>query len=634
MPRPSLKQFLELPITVQHAYDAYPLVDSALADLEQGQFSSASMLTDAVYTDDRVAGIINTRLNAVDALDMDFKWQGQDEQEAKEKAEQEAKVPQSVAVPSIGGKPVPAGAPPPPPPPAPTQKPAQARADRRDVYAAALDVQTNGDDDERANEDDIIALKQTILKCAEDHWEQMFPGSALKETRRWGLFVNAGVGELVWSVDPNDGNFYPTLKTWNSQFLYWRWDTRSYWLIHQGGQTEVFPGDGRWVLFAPTGHNHGWLYGLIRALAPLWIDRRFAWKDWARASEKWSVGIVKAKIPAGASPESVARFEGATTNMPSEGTVYLPQLDDGKGGFDLETLKSDGMTGWENFSKRIETIDTSMAVCVLGQNLTTEIKGQGSRAAAQVHENIRADVLKADCEIEDNMVESQILGPWVRYNWSDEASRLGVDWRELVPEIRHVVDPPANKVEDSTALYTVAQAAQLFSQMPDVDVRAVLDQQGVPLREKELIEQQMLPVDPSVNERPRAPGGNEGDTLTPNARGADAPGVTQPLEVASRTVHLALPIPKGLKKNARKGQVIADQIADEGKQRGKAKVADRKAQLLHICKTVDSYDDMRRQVKELYHDATPIQLRDIIERALITAELVGRMATHGDTLHG
>jgi hypothetical protein len=79
----------------------------------------------------------------------------------------------------------------------------------------------------------------------------MLPSSALKEMFRWGLFVNAGVAELVWSWDDND-EFYPTLKTWNSQFLYWRWDTRSYWIIHEGGQTEVYPGDGRWVLFAPT----------------------------------------------------------------------------------------------------------------------------------------------------------------------------------------------------------------------------------------------------------------------------------------------------------------------------------------------------------------------------------------------
>ncbi len=615
MYRPSLKQFLELPIVVQHSVDAYPYVDAAIQDLEQGQFLAPSLLADAVYTDDRVSGVISTRLNAIFALPMEFKWQGQEEEDAKNK-----QPPLPAGTPAGSGSPV--------PDPAaaklrPTQAPAQAS-----VHLAPGEEEAQDPN----HDDEIVALKQMICKKAEDHWEQMLPIAAMKEMTRWGILVNAGVAELVWSWD-DEGDFYPTLKTWNSQFLYWRWDTRSYWLIHTDGQTEVYPGDGRWVLFAPTGHNHGWLYGAIRALAPLWLDRRFAFRDWARASEKWSVGVMKAYMPEGASDASKAIFQNSLTNMPSESLVRLPVTPKDQK-FDIDMVKTDSMTGWESFDKRIERLDTCIAVCILGQNLTTEIKGAGSRAAAQVHENVRADVLKADCEVLDSMIATQVLGPWVRYNWSDEAQRLGIDWRELVPEVTHQVDPPEDKAKISAALFTVAQAAQLFSQMPDVDLRAVLDEQGIPLVEQQRVRPRP-PPSPSVNERPVAPEGDVDPTADPrpDAPGPDAPGVTQPLETPAdeHNVSFSLAkVPPGLKPNARMGQITADSIADEGIALAAKELARRKNELLKICLADTTYEEKRRAIKELYFDARPTELRDIVYRALVASELVGRVATNGD----
>jgi hypothetical protein len=323
--RPSLRQFLELPVIVQHDWQNYVVVDAALQDLEQGNFLSASLLTDAVYTDSRTSGIIATRQNAAFALPMEWKYRGQEDDEKAD-----------------------------------SDQPEQ--------------------DDKPEDSEEVVELKKQILAKAKKNWQKMLPSSALKEMFRWGLFVNAGVAELVWSWDQND-EFYPTLKTWNSQFLYWRWDTRSYWIIHEGGQTEVYPGDGRWVLFAPTGHNHGWLYGLIRCLGKIWIDLQFSYRDWSRASEKWSCGIVVATMPEGASKESKQQWENAVTNMPNEGTVLAPVTKEGHA-FDLHALKSDTMTGWENFQKRIEQLHTDAAIATLGQNLTTEIRGSsGSRAA-------------------------------------------------------------------------------------------------------------------------------------------------------------------------------------------------------------------------------------------------------------
>lgn len=545
--RPSFREFIELPIQVQHVWDAYPVVDQALQDLETGLFNSAAQLTDALYTDDRIIGVLSTRINALFGLPIEFKYQGQDETEAK-------------AAPDSAG-------------------------------------------------DELVELKKRIRDLAEQNWERMFPAGVLKEVVRWGIMLNAGLGELVWRWG-SDNLIYPTLKSWNPQFLYWRWDTRNYWLIHQDGQLPVGPGDGKWMLFAPTGHNHGWLYGLVRALAKLWLDRIFTFRDWSRFEEKLGLGILLAKTPADALKEDKNAFLNAVSNPASEAVVHLPQTKNG--GFDLAMLQTQGSgnaTGWEAFKERVHQLDTSIAVCVLGQNLSTEISGStGSRAAAQVHENIRGDFLKADVEILQTVLKTQVYGPWVRFNWGDQAARLGVTWKDLVPDVTMRVEPPEDKKGEAEAINQIAQAIPGL-QGTEADIRALLEQHGVPV-----LEQRSAPERPppgaDVDERPRAE------------------------EPILNRVELAR-APHGVKAGARKGQLFVDDVADRAKALGVKALEPMRMKLLRICETAESYEEIRTRVKELYMSSgkSPAELREIVARSIAVAELVGRLSAHED-VHG
>lgn len=429
MPFPSLYRFLELPISVQHSWDSYPLVDAVLADLEvTGNYYQVAQLADAIYTDDRVLACLSTRVNSIFSMPMEFKFQGQDDGDGSE-------------------------------------------------------------------DDPVVALKQTIRDLAEKSFEQMLPSAALRELTRPGVLLNAGFGELEWTwSDGNDDLWTPTLKSWHTQFLWWNPATRTYRVNTVDGSFELHPGDGRWVLFSPLGHNHAWLMGLIRCLGKLWLDRLFAFRDWSRNSEKFALGLMKAFAPADANDDDKARFMKAMTNPGSETTVLLPTTEKGNK-FDLEMLKTDtGSSGYETFKERIRQLDESIAVTLLGQNLTTTVD-HGSRAAAQIHENVRRDYLKADVEVLSSMLKTQVYSPWVQYNWSDLANELGINWRELVPNITWIVDPPEDKKDAGAAAYSVAQCIPLFAGT-NVDVDAFCEQQGLPM-----LEQRTAPTTPP-------PGGN------------------------------------------------------------------------------------------------------------------------------
>jgi hypothetical protein len=529
--RPSFRGYRELPLVVRHAWESYAVVDQALEHLEQGQFLEAALLSDAVLSDDRAGGIVDTRVTALLGLPMKFEWQGQS-----------------------GGA--------------------------------------------QEESEEVRALQQEIAEWTERNWERMFPSATMKEFFRSGLMLNAGVGELIWDWTP-DGKVLPTLKTWHTQFVYWRWDTRSYWLVHQDGVLELAPGDGHWVLSSPNGHEHGWLYALLRRLAKLWIDRVFTLRDYARSSEKFGLGVVKAKMPSPRDVKDKERFEAQVSNLANESAVFLPQGPDGKAGFDLEMMETDEGTSWQSFEKRLGYLDSSMAIATLGQNLTTEVK-EGSRAAAQVHENVRADFLKSDAQGLASLLKTQALTPMVAYNWGHRAAALGVDVSRLVPNVTWEAEP----VEDvgASSVATAAAGAALVDFQTagaPVDKRAFLQKFNVPV-----LDEAALPARPppggDVNERPPA-----------EARRA----------AAARLARVSA---------AAKGRALVDELVEATRKAGANALAGRREQLLRICLSGRSFDEMKAAIRKLYFEMKPSKLREVVAKSWVVGQHLGRLAASVD----
>lgn len=562
MLRPSLQTYLELPITVVHAWESYPVVDQALIELEQGQFQSAAWLAQSFQQDGRFKACLSTRLNALAGLPMSFKYQGEEGKETS-------------------------GA--------------------------------NADDkgDENTDSAEVLALKQQVAELVAKYWERMVPPDVLQKTMERGLLLNAGIGENCWSYD--GAVVIPTLKEWDTQFVYWRWDTRSYWLNTADGPTELAPGDGRWVVYSPTGHNHGWLGGLVFSLAKVVTDRRFQWRDWARASEKYSLGVLLASVPTDGSKEDKARFERAVTNLPNETAVILPKDKEGFG-FGLEMMKTDTAANWQSFKERMQELNTEIAITLLGQNLTTEISGgSGSRAAVGGHDKVRIDYLKGDVQSLSAALKRQVVAPFVRYNFEDQADALGVPWQDLIPDATWVIEEEEDAKDAAAAISSIGLAVQPL-QAAGADVKKLLEKHGIPV------------VDGPVPPMP-APG-----AAVPRPRDGEQP--EQPLNPGEppedvsadpRDQHENKRRRPALKAGARAGQVLADDVADKARTAAADALGTHREQLLRLVMTSKSYDELREGVLKLYRGwKTPKELRNIVEGAVMSAELIGRVSSHVD----
>jgi phage gp29-like protein len=624
-------QYMELPIAVQLEWPGYPVINAALAQLSYGWYMDASLLSDAVWTDDQVATCLNTRTNALFSRPIDFLAQGEGTS------------------------------------------------------------QTKAEDD-----GPVEAAKQAVKRAIKSLWNDMLPLAAIREIFRWGVLTNLGVGELVWSdhgMPSSVGDYLaekmpgisvptslmlPTIKSWNTQFCYWRWDTRSNWLIHQAGQIELHPGNGRWVTYSPQGHNHGFLYGAIRQLGALWLDRKFTYRDWARAEEKLAIGIIKATEPADADPSDKATFEAIVRNLPPEATVILPQLDDDRK-FDLEMMKNDQVgSGWELFVKRGDKLDVNIAKLLLGQNLSTEAGGShagGSAGAAgtrasNLQDSVRKDYMFADSQSVGDMMKHQILKPFVFHNFKWLADLVGCPWEDLVPEATYQVEPKQDKMVTAQAAAQIASALADFATAgAPIDARALMEQTELPVLDKDELPDiphsggserpyaELVPgagPDPSdgrtfggwASEEPEteveADGSNPGPTGLPQdydhgprpGKTIDEHDVDEDQLRATVTDMVKIlrsrVVPNGARSGARQGQEYVDRLTAEARKKIATLLSNHRKQILKIATGSGTYDQRKNQIARTFKLTSTAELSLLMRHLILASKLAGRAASKLD----
>jgi phage gp29-like protein len=431
--KPARVHYRDLPIVSTQTFDDVGATRQALLQLEQGQFTAAAQLCDAFGVDDRITGVLQTRVDALTSLPLELSSRTSKKKGAK------------------------------------------------------------------------------LATRAQDEWSSWFPDSELKRLLRWGLLLRLGIGELLWETR-EPGYWAPRLKVWDPRYAYWRWDTRSFWLITLDGPVEITPGDGHWILYAPDGYARGWMNGLVRSLALLFLIRRWATRDWARYSEVHGLPLKKAIVPADAKTEDKEAFERDLRTLGGEGIIRVAKDEQGFG-FDLALVEAASQS-WQGFQRLIEKSDECIAVDVLGQNLTTSMSKGGSYAAANVHDRIRIDRLESDAKSLGACLADQVMVPWAVYNFGDEKLAPRVSWSTKAVEERSVT---AKMLNDLGEALTKLRNAGL-----NVDRVKVATTFRVPLVEgKPLIEPK-----PGVEQAAKGakkPGDGESEAELDAPEGDDAP---------------------------------------------------------------------------------------------------------------
>lgn len=274
---------------------------------------------------------------------------------------------------------------------------------------------------------DASDVAKKVAEEVGSEWPLMIPQSQFKRWITNGEMLGLGIGELTW--EKTDSKWTPKLKVHHNQFCYWHWGSRTYHFQTQGGLVELVPGDPHWALYMPGGYAYGWMYGLIRSIWMQWMIRQFAYRDWARYSEVHGLPIRGAIMPADASDTEKRSFLLDIARVGAETAIALKQAQDGDK-FDLKLIEAVASSE-QSFDKLIQRCEESIAIRVLGQNLSTQIRG-GSFAAAQVHENVRQDIKESLAAAVQADTKNQIVRPYVKFNFGDEKLAPSPTW-DTVP---------------------------------------------------------------------------------------------------------------------------------------------------------------------------------------------------------
>lgn len=463
---------------------------------------------------------------------------------------------------------------------------------------------------EPSEEGDQRRAKKVALSL-ESWWWDVCTEGALAQFHAWALGLGVAVGEIVWAKTTK--RWTPIeLRVWDMQAIHWDDQLDCYIATTESGdQLDVRHGDGRWVVWEPYGRR-SWMHGAIRAVAFLWLMRQWAYRDWARFSERLGQGILKLKIPAGASDAEKARAQAKLRNLGAEGIMVLPAGADAARSWDLDLLEVAGR-GATTFSDLIASTNVSIAIRLLGQNLTTEVQG-GSYAAANVQDRVRHDYLEWDAGGESTTLHTGIAEPWA---WANEGDR------SLAPWVLRQTDPPEDQAAKAATLSTLATAATALKALEKrVDVVTMLEEHGVPL----LTEAEAAAIEAKEPPPPVPPTG----APAPDGEFPSAGVVVDPsgdlnddgLDDEKTTLAAARRPPRAFVE----GQTFVDGLVAAAVPSSAETIAPDLAALTALIGGARTPHDVTSRLAATYRDMSPADFADLCTRAFVLAELRGRAA--------
>ena len=176
--------------------------------------------------------------------------------------------------------------------------------------------------------------------------------------------------------------------------------------------------------------------GLARLVAFSFVCKLYGLKDWMAYAEIFGIPLRLGRYDGSASPADVEVLKRAVFGLGSDAAAVIPKS------MDIEFPQLGAATsGTDLFEKLVKFIDSQVSKAVLGQTMTTD--DGSSRAQAQVHDEVRTDLLKADARGTGKCVTRDVLAPFVAFNWGPDAP---------VPRLNLVVDEPEDIESLSTAL--------------------------------------------------------------------------------------------------------------------------------------------------------------------------------------
>jgi phage gp29-like protein len=219
--------------------------------------------------------------------------------------------------------------------------------------------------------------------------------------------------------------------------------------------------------------------GLIRPLGWMYLFQSVGMKDLMRFAEKFGMPFVSARVDDSAWEKDRAKIAYLVRNFGSDGGGVFSKA------VELELLESGGQGGGDVYFKLLQYFGDAKTKVILGQTASSGDAGGFSKGQAQ--SAVRQDILEADCQALAATIRSDVLRPWVAFNFGADAP---------VPVVEFDCAPPEDLKGKAEMVGTLATAGY------QADPEWVEKQFGVPLMKgadgKRIVNLPARPPDPAL----------------------------------------------------------------------------------------------------------------------------------------
>jgi phage gp29-like protein len=200
--------------------------------------------------------------------------------------------------------------------------------------------------------------------------------------------------------------------------------------------------------------------GIARAAGWAYLFKNYVLKDWVTFSEVFGQPLRLGKYHPGATEADKQALLTAVANIGTDAAAILPDS------MVIEFVEARRTGSTDLYEKFCDYIDRQVSKAVLGQTLTTEMPHQGgSRAAAQVHQTVRRDILGSDVRRLSETLTRDLVKPLVDLNRGPQ---------KRYPQFELVMP------DDQDAKLFADMVAELADRGLRVGQKAVLERLGLP----------------------------------------------------------------------------------------------------------------------------------------------------------
>lgn len=250
--------------------------------------------------------------------------------------------------------------------------------------------------------------------------------------------------------------------------------------------------------------------GLARVAAWGYMFKNYAIKDWVAFLETYGMPLRIGRYDNGETEENIATLLGALADLGSDAAAAFPRT--------MEVEFIDGKAGTapnDLWRSKAEYVDEQISKLVLGQTSTSDAKAGGlGSGQANVHNEVRGDIERADAKLISATLTEQLAKPMVMLNRGA---------RKRYPRIR--IGRP-DEVDVAAMIDASVKLVPLGVEIAADDIR---ERAGLPAP-KPGARLLGAPPEPSPAEPPQAPGGPSGDPTPPKSAEALVRGLLVPLK--------------------------------------------------------------------------------------------------------